>query len=210
MPRCRHCQRKLATWRGLQHHIERAQFQPDPPCQVAHIDLPELRAYAATEGWQALTENTGLMEKIRGSCIMCNKVFQCGKDLLAHLQRMHYTIWNESKFHTSRVIGCLRRCKPCSACGRDISSERNCHAIRQMAILQMMTANNHFSHDVLTGAPKSIDPRPPDADHPVPDQVKRLVTPQTSRDEPSLAEDVRGRHRWLIQAPFSHPRLFQP
>ena len=183
MPQCRHCGCRLATWRGLNHHIEHnncPMFSAERPCQAAHVDLPDLRAYAVTQSWQALLENDELMNIVRTSCLLCNKAYHMGKDLLAHLQRMHYDVWNESKFHSSRVISFLRGTKPCGACGRDVSMEHNCHAIRQMAILQMMTTKNKFSHDVLTGAPRTIDTRPLDPDGDVPDQVKRRRTAQTT------------------------------
>lgn len=74
MPQRRHCHIKLATWRGLQRHIEHAnchQFSPDRSCQVAYVDLPNLRAHAATEAWQALTgfdgEDQGLLPTLQQS-----------------------------------------------------------------------------------------------------------------------------------------------
>lgn len=113
------------------------------------------------------------MKLVRECCILCNRTFHTGKELLAHLQRMHYDVWTESKFHTSRVIEFLGGSKPCSACGRDIQVEHNCHAIRQLSILQLMTTKNQFSHDVLTGAPRPVDPRPLDGDGAVHEQIKR-------------------------------------
>ena len=40
----------------------------------------------------------GLMEKIRGCCLLCNKAFHTGKGLLAHLQRMRSGMSPSSTF----------------------------------------------------------------------------------------------------------------
>ena len=59
---CSHCHAILASWSGLKHRIEHANcpsFGTHRPPQVITADRADLRAYASTQAWQALTEKQG-------------------------------------------------------------------------------------------------------------------------------------------------------
>ena len=121
-PQCAHCLGKFAQWVGLIHHIEFdscPNFNVHRALQVPPCDNEDLRHYVRTQSWDALFERPDLMNWIRQHCVICARAFQTGKDVLRHLARCHYSMWEEPMTKMSEIVIQINNTKACLACGID-------------------------------------------------------------------------------------------
>ena len=99
---------------------------------------------------------------------------------------MRYEMWDQSKTHASTVLTYLKGLRPCSACGKELSVAHSCHAVRQMAILELLTSNQQYSWDVRSGGLAVPPPPVLDPEHEVLESAKRRRLQREGQQPPKF------------------------